>query len=224
MGKADVVQKPRFITFEGGEGAGKSTLLGNLVSRLEAAGGTVAKTREPGGTPLAERLRSALFHVDPSETSPSVYTEALVISAARRDHVDHFIRPALGKGHWVFCDRFTDSTRAYQGGALDETVISTLEALATDGLKPGLTFLLDADPKDLLARRQERGGPTDIFERRPMSFHEEVRQSFLELARRFPERIVVLNALQTPEELAAEAMSVLDRVYGLSEDMKRAGL
>ena len=218
------MSRSRFITFEGGEGAGKSTLLENLTHKLEANGSTVLKTREPGGTPLAERLRAALFHVDPAETSPSVYTEALVISAARRDHVDNFIRPALDSGHWVLCDRFTDSTRAYQGGALDKDTLDALETLATDGLSPGLTFLLDADPDDLLARRQERGGPTDIFEQRDMSFHAQVRESFLDLARYYPERIVVLDALKSPEELAAEAMSVLDKSNGFLQDTKNSGL
>ncbi|MAK61928.1 MAG: dTMP kinase [Ponticaulis sp.] len=201
--------EPHFITIEGGEGAGKSTLIHNLEDRLNKHGFQVSLTREPGGTPLAERIRSLLLKTDADSSSMSVHTEALLVSAARRNHVEQFIRPEIQKGHVVICDRFTDSTRAYQGSELSEDELGLLEAFATDGLRPGTTFLLDAPPDALVERRHQRGLETDRFEGRNLEFHNRVRNSFLRCAEMFPERIVVLNALLPPDELADTATSAL---------------
>lgn len=211
--------EPRFITIEGGEGAGKSTLIQNLKDRIEKMGVTVCLTREPGGTPLAEDIRNLLLSPQTSQDPMAVETEALLVSAARRDHVDHLIRPELDKGHAVICDRFIDSTRAYQGRSLSNQQLAELEAFATNGLLPGTTFLLDADPAKLLERRKIRGGASDRFEKQDINFHIMIREAFLACAERFSDRIVVLNALLPPEELAENAMAVLIERIGFTSNV-----
>ncbi len=148
--------KGKFITFEGGEGSGKSTQAGLLAERLRARGLTVVVTREPGGSALADRLRELILA--PSKAPPSALAEALMFYAARADHLDKTIRPALEKGHWVVCDRFSDSTRAYQGaaGGLDPAVIDALERMVVGASAPDLTLLLDLDPSVGLARADAR--------------------------------------------------------------------
>ena len=203
----------RFITFEGGEGVGKTTLLNSLAIRLESDGHTVCRTREPGGTPVAEALRGVLLDPDRSDSDISPMTEALILAAARRNHVEQKIRPSLEAGHWVLCDRFIDSTRAYQGPRISSENLILIEDLATDAVRPHVTFLLDADPVDLIERRKARGETTDRFERRPMSYHHGVREAFLLLAKQFPERIQILNALNTPDELEKSAYEILKNHY-----------
>jgi dTMP kinase len=182
-----------FITFEGGEGAGKSTQIRALAARLEARGHAVILTREPGGTPLAEDIRRIIL----SPGGPAdAMIQALLFAAARRDHVTGLITPALAAGKIVLCDRFADSTRAYQGGKLPTAAIETMIALATDGLAPDLTFLLDLDPEIGLARARGRNAATDTFETADLAFHRQVRARFLALAEAEPARFARIDAAQ----------------------------
>lgn len=199
-----------FITLEGGEGAGKSTLLDALLSRCDENGISVIKTREPGGTPLAEKLRNLILN-PPDEQSISALAEALMLNAARLDHIEKKIRPALGNGQWVICDRFADSTLAYQSatGGTPLSVLRSLEKSVVGNTRPNLTLMLDAAPEDLLKRRADRGGAVDAFEARPLSFHRAVRETFLQIAKENPDRCHVLNALRTPERLLDEAWAAI---------------
>ncbi|MBI1798555.1 MAG: dTMP kinase [Candidatus Eisenbacteria bacterium] len=182
-----------FVTFEGGEGSGKSTQITRLEARLAASGIATLVTREPGGTPLAERVREALL--DPA-FSPGPMTEALLMEAARADLVARLIRPALESGRVVLCDRYDDSTLAYQGAGrgLDSALLATLNAAATGGLSPDLTLLFDVDPAVGLARRENAVGATNRLDREPPEFHARVRARYLELAAASPARFVVLEA------------------------------
>ena len=196
-----------FLTFEGGEGAGKSTQIRRLAAHLEAAGHRVVVTREPGGTPLAEAIRALLLG---PEASGDALTEALLFAAARREHLRALIEPALAAGGIVLCDRFTDSTRAYQGGRIAPAVLEATIALATGGLVPDLTFLLDLAPETGLARAKARSVAPDSFERADLAFHEAVRTRFLALAQAEPDRIRIIDAT-ADEGLVAEAICrVLD--------------
>ena len=172
----------RFITLEGGEGAGKSTLARALAQRLEGAGHRVAVTREPGGSPKAEAIRTAILSGRFKEQG--AFAEALMFSAARIDHIDSLIRPALERGDWVSCDRFIDSTRVYQGaaGALSASTIEGLEALVVGDERPDLTIVLDVPPDVGLARVRARSAATDGFEARGLDYHERLRAGFLLLA------------------------------------------
>lgn len=201
----------RFITLEGGEGAGKSTLLKSLAKRAEAHGICVVETREPGGTPLAEATRNLVLS-PPDKEKWSPLAEALMMNAARSDHLEKKIRPALESGQWVLCDRFSDSTLAYQsaGKGVALPTLLTMEAFVLDGSRPDVTLILDAAPEDLLSRRRARGGETDAFETRPMRFHRDVRAAFLQIADRWPERCIVLDALASPERLLEEAWATIE--------------
>ncbi len=201
----------RFITLEGGEGAGKSTLLNGLVNRAKAYDIGAITTREPGGTPLAEAVRKLVL-TPPQNAQLGPLVEALLMNAARRDHLEKMIRPAIEDGQWVFCDRFSDSTLAYQsvGGAVPFSTLLTIEAAVLEYSRPDLTLILDAPPDQLLKRRLTRGGKTDAFEARPMKFHQDVRQAFLKIAKQWPERCVVLNALTPPDRLLEEAWCVIE--------------
>lgn len=184
-----------FITFEGGEGAGKSTQVRRLALLLESFGLSVTQTREPGGTPLAEAIRGLILtHEAASEDG---LTQALLFAAARRDHLQRVIRPALAEGRIVICDRFADSTRAYQGGRMSEDALEKVIALGTDGLEPHLTFLLDVPPELGLERARSRfAGVEDTFERSNLGFHRDVRRRFLAIARAEPQRVVLIDAGQ----------------------------
>lgn len=198
-----------FITFEGGEGAGKSTQVRRLAILLESYGLSVTLTREPGGTPLAEAIRGLILtHEAASEDG---LTQALLFAAARRDHVEKVIRPALATGHVVICDRFADSTRAYQGGKVQEAALEQVITLATDGLVPDLTFLLDLSPELGLERAKSRfAGVEDTFERSNVGFHREVRRRFLAQAKAEPQRFVVIDA-SLDESHVAEAIRLAVR-------------
>jgi dTMP kinase len=196
-----------FVTFEGGEGAGKSTQIRHLAARLEAQGERVTLTREPGGTPLAEAIRALLLG---PEASGDALTQALLFAAARRDHVRGVIEPVLAAGHIVLCDRFSDSTRAYQGGRLSAAELDTTLALATGGLAPDLTLLLDLAPEAGLVRARSRGGSGDPFEDADRAFHEAVRARFLTLAKAEPGRIAVFDAALA-EAVLAERIAALVR-------------
>lgn len=212
----------RFITFEGGEGSGKSTQAQLLAEHLRRAGQTVVLTREPGGSPLAEQLRGLIL--DPSTPRHSALAEALIFSAARADHLDATIRPALARGEWVISDRFADSTRVYQGlaGGLAAEAVDTLERLVVAGTGPDLTLLLDLDPVVGLARVGRRrvvtgapaDGPSDGFEARELDFHRRLREGFLAIARTEPRRMVVLDAAMSPEALAIAIRATVEHKLG----------
>jgi len=200
-----------FVTLEGGEGSGKSTLAHALGDDLVARGQAVELTREPGGTRLAEKVRAmALAPEDGDAWSP--LAQALLMNAARADHLDKRIRPALARGATVLCDRFLDSTRVYQGvrGGVATATLASLEAMVVGDEQPDLTLILDAPPDELLSRRVRRSGPEDPYERCDLAFHEAVRTGFLDIARREPDRCQVLDARLAPDELKQSALALLD--------------
>jgi dTMP kinase len=188
-----------FLTFEGGEGSGKSTQVTLLAERLRAEGREVVTTREPGGTAFAEETRHLLLH---SAAPRDAICETLLLLAARRDHAERVIRPALALGAVVICDRFTDSTLAYQGAAgLSASYLLELQRLALGTLIPDRTFLLDLPPEIGLARARNRG-PQDVFEGRELAFHHALRESYLRIAAAEPERVRVVDATQSVEVVA----------------------
>lgn len=199
-----------FVTFEGGEGSGKSTQLARLAARLRARGIEPVVTREPGGTPLAEGIRELLL--DPARR-PGAMSEALLMEAARADLVASLVRPALAAGRVVLCDRYDDSTLAYQGAGrgLDSGLLVTLNQAATGGLEPDLTLLYDVPPEVGLARRENAAGETNRLDREPADFHQRVRRGFLELAAAEPSRWVVLDATATPDELERLGWAALEQ-------------
>src|SRR5947208_10683615 len=197
----------RFITFEGGEGTGKSTHATLLAERLKSAGIGVMLTREPGGSPGAEVIRHVLLS---GVAEPlGVEAEALLFAAARGDHVRNTIEPALVEGVWVICDRFIDSTRVYQGalGHLDPRFIRALERITVGSLKPDLTFILDVPAEVGLARAKKRRGEgqADRFEGESIEFHQQLREAYLALATREPDRCVVID---TTEPRVSVAMQI----------------
>lgn len=203
----------RFVTFEGGEGAGKSTQIRLLAERLRAQGLDVVLTREPGGSPLAEKLRTLLLSGAVADKGP--LAEAILFSAARADHVDRLIRPALEAGRWVLSDRFADSTRVYQGavGAVPMGQVAALEKLALNGLRPDLTLVLDLPAATGLARANARRGADDAdrFERDDLAIHEARRRGFLALAKAEPLRVAVIDADAAPEMVAARIWAEVER-------------
>jgi dTMP kinase len=200
----------RFITLEGIEGAGKSTLLNGLADALRQRGIVVCATREPGGTPLAEDIR-ALVLARRAEGVPPV-TELLLMFAARAAHVSQRIEPALARGEWVLCDRFTDASRAYQGGGrgMDPDSIEALARIAHPDLAPDLTLLLDLPPDIGLQRARARSAAGDRFEDEQLAFFSRVRESYLERARMEPQRMRVLDASAAPEVLLRQALSLVN--------------
>jgi dTMP kinase len=207
------VTRGRFITFEGGEGAGKSTQVKRLVARLQAEGREVVATREPGGSPGAESIRELVLKGAADRWSP--VTETLLMYAARRDHVERVIRPALERGAWVVCDRFADSTRAYQGaaGGADPALIAALEAHIVGETRPDLTLVFDLPVEVGLARAHERAGTEMRFESKGSAFHERLREGFLAIARAEPERCAIVDATGSVEAVeAAVWRAVQDRL------------
>ncbi|WP_174300426.1 dTMP kinase [Caulobacter sp. S45] len=194
----------RFISFEGGEGAGKTTQIRRLSDRLSPLVGEVILTREPGGSPGAEALRDLLVCGDIDRWSPM--SETLILYAAREDHLERLIRPALARGAWVLTDRFADSTRAYQGagGGISAGFITALEQAVLGDGRPELTLILDLPVDEGLARAAARGGGEERFERKGRAFHERLRQGFLEIARSEPRRCVVIDAAASSEQVAEQ--------------------
>jgi len=182
-----------FITIEGGEGAGKSTNVEYIRAKLKAAGKPVIVTREPGGTPLAEKIRRLLL--DPENKNVSVDAELLLMFAARADHLENVIKPALAQGHWVVCDRFTDATYAYQGGGRDVSMqrIAMIEQWVQGELRPDLTLLFDLPVSVGLARARVRG-QADRFEQEDIIFFEKVRDCYLAMAGQACHRYRVIDA------------------------------
>lgn len=206
----------RFITFEGGEGTGKSTQIRLLAEALSAQGIACVETREPGGSPFAETIRDLIL--EPTTPGHGPLSEALLFSAARADHLEKTIRPALAAGNWVLCDRFADSTRAYQGaaGGLASNVLLQLEEMVIQTTRPDLTVILDLDVSKaferVAARRLQKSAgtdPDDAYESRHRDFHEALRQGFLRIAHDEPERCVVVNAEPEQQAIAQNIWSLV---------------
>ena len=201
-------RQPRLLSIEGGEGAGKSTVLRALRDALVASGADVVCTREPGGTPLAEQIRELLLH--PGDEKPSAETELLLMFASRAQHVRETILPALKRGAWVLCDRFTDSSYAYQGGGrdLDPAFIAELERRVV-GIRPGLTLLLDIDVERGRERTRGRDLVPDRIESERDEFFERVRAAYRARAAADPARFRVIDASRPAADVAAEAVRQL---------------
>ena len=203
----------RFIAFEGGEGAGKTTQAQLLAEALRARGLTVVVTREPGGTSGAEAIRALLLH-PPGEARWPPQAEALLFAAARTDHVAHLIRPALVRGDWVVCDRFVDSSRAYQGGAggLGDTAVNALHAFGSDGLRPDRVILLEGDEVTLAGRLASRGETVDAIEGRSAEYHRAVAAAFRAFAEADPQGFARIEALGAPDEVHARILASLEDI------------
>jgi dTMP kinase len=202
-----------FITFEGGEGSGKSTQVALLAERLRLRGIDVVTTREPGGSPGAEAMRHLLLSGLVKPLGPTA--ETMIFAAARDDHVQATIAPALLRGTWVICDRFIDSTRVYQGalGNVDRRIIRALERATVGDAMPDLTFILDVPVEVGFARVSSRGQEKDRFEAEEIEFHIQLREAFLDLARDEPRRCVVIDASQSPETVATRIwLAVVERL------------
>ncbi len=202
--------KGRFITFEGGEGAGKSTQLRRLAESLRQRGIAVVTTREPGGSSGAEQIRGLLVSGEPDRWDGT--TEALLHFAARRDHLRVTVWPALDAGKWVLCDRFADSTLAYQGygHGLPPSTIRDLYRITVGDFAPDLTLILDLPVHAGLKRAGARGGTEDRYEKMDMAFHQRLRDGFLTIAAEEPHRCAVVPADQTEDEVARAILAVID--------------
>lgn len=200
--------KGAFFTFEGGEGSGKTTLVGLVAERLRSCGREVVTTREPGGVAVAEQIRAVIL--DAKNTAMDPRTEALLFAAARRQHFVEKIKPALDRGAIVLCDRFVDSSLAYQGIArgIGAQRILEINQFATDCRMPDLTFYLDIEPEKGLARIAKNGRrEVNRLDMEKLEFHRKVREGYLWVAKQFPNRIVVLDAEKTLDQLAEEVVS-----------------
>ncbi|MEJ5079836.1 MULTISPECIES: dTMP kinase [unclassified Ochrobactrum] len=209
-----------FITFEGGEGAGKSTQIALLAEHLRTLGLDPLITREPGGSAGAEAVRHVILSGNAESYGPAM--EALLFAAARADHVDQLIRPALANNRIVLCDRFIDSSRAYQGvtGNLDAIYMSAIERIAIDGAMPDLTIILDIPAEKGLSRANKRRGSdvADRFEKEAIAVHEARRQAFLAIAKAEPDRCKVINADRDLDAISADIIAVTDEI------LKKRGL
>jgi dTMP kinase len=205
----------RFITLEGGEGTGKSTQVKRLKAALEAKGLKVLATREPGGSPGAEEIRKLLVEGEPGRWNP--ITETLLAYAARADHVARTIGPALAAGIWVISDRFNDSTFAYQGvgRGVERETIRRIDSAVLDDFQPDLTLVLDLDVKTGLERANARAGAENRFEKFGLEFHERLRQSFLDIAKRAPERCRLIDASGGVDDVAQAIFVAVARRFDL---------
>lgn len=199
-----------FITIEGPEGSGKTTAVDTAVKKLEEMGYQIVRTREPGGTPIAEQIRNVIL--DKNNVAMDQRTEALLYAASRRQHLVEKVWPALKEGKIVICDRYLDSSLAYQGGARGLGIDNILQVnnFATEGTFPDLTLLFDIDPKLGLARIAANSNrEVNRLDLEKIEFHNKVRNTFLELAKRYPERFVVIDASQSREEVAKKTLEVM---------------
>ena len=200
----------RFITFEGVEGVGKSTQIARAASHLRARGIEPVVTREPGGTPLAEKLRALVLEPGHGAVAPTA--ELLLMFAARASHVAEVIRPAVSEGRTVLCDRFTDATEAYQGGGrgVSAAWIRELARIAHPPLAPDLTLVFDAPADVALARLSGRGAANDRIEAEDAAFFERVRKSYLAIAQREPDRVHIVDATRPEAQVAADVARLID--------------
>ncbi|HBB05750.1 MAG TPA: dTMP kinase [Firmicutes bacterium] len=202
-----------FITFEGGEGAGKSTAIKKIVEKLQAEGKEIVLTREPGGTPIGEEIRSIIL--DKKNIDMDVRTEALLYAASRRQHIVQKIIPSLKQGKVVLCDRFLDSSLAYQGYARGIGIqkVYEMNLFATEGIEPDLTLFFDLDPEEglrrIAANSQREVNRLDVEK---LSFHQKVREGFLSLAKKFPHRFVVIDASEKPDKVFASAYKEIENI------------
>ena len=203
-----------FITVEGGEGVGKSTFINSLKDRIQGTGTTVSLTREPGGTPLADRIRN-VFTDTPENESFTKEAELMLVSAARAQHVRHKVLPLLEQGHVVISDRFADSTRVYQGflGGVSEEFLESVINQTTFGVEPKITFLLDCDVEISMGRVRRRaaelGEEMSRYDEAKDETHQKLRDGFLFYARKFPERFCILDASKSPEDVLKQAIAFL---------------
>lgn len=195
--------KGKFITFEGIEGCGKTTQIKLLDEYLQKKGSKTVLTREPGGTAIGDNIRKVLL--DPTHKIMDPVTELLLYAAARKQHIEELIKPSLDSGKTVLCDRYSDSTTAYQGAArkLDMGLLARVDKIATGGLKPDVTILLDIYAKEGLKRALGRGSP-DRFEQENISFHERVRTGYLKIAKAEPDRVFVVNGMKNVQDIHKE--------------------
>lgn len=218
------IKTGKFITFEGGEGVGKSLLIRNIAKQLEALNTPHILTYEPGGTPVADDLRK-MFKQQYSGDAMLPLTELFVVSAARSQHIGKIIQPALRSGSWVLCDRFYDSTRVYQGilPQIPEKTVEEILAISTFATNPDLTLLLDCDVDISIERITKRietlkaaGYAQDIdrYDLADRSFHTKLREAFLAIARKFPDRFLILDASQPPDRILQHAMAALKKRFG----------
>jgi len=205
----------RFITLEGGEGTGKSTQVRRLAEALGKRGIQTVITREPGGSPGAEEIRKLMVEGEPGRWN--AITETLLAYAARADHVARTIGPALAAGNWVISDRFSDSTFAYQGAGrgLDRETIRRIDSAVLDDFAPDLTLVLDLDVTVGLGRANARAGAENRFEKFGADFHEKLRQAFLDIARRYPDRCRVVDASGTEDQVAEQIFAAIARRFDL---------
>lgn len=204
-----------FISIEGGEGVGKSLFSASLQKYLESKNIPVLKTYEPGGTPAADFLRHTFLNPPPEE-SFLPETELFLVSAARAQHVGKRLRPTLAQGVWILCDRYADSARVYQGvmNGLSEDLVEGVIRLSTNNLEPDITFLLDCDVGIALERMTQRGGEKSRFDAKKKEYHEELRRAFLQIAKRFPHRVHILDASQSPEKVLQDAIKIIEAKRG----------
>ena len=202
-----------FITLEGGEGAGKSTQLKLLEERLVTHEIDIVRTREPGGVPSAETIRDLLVNGETDKWRP--LTETLLHFAARHEHISRLVQPALDRGQWVLCDRFADSTTAYQGYAqnIDLETIATLYRLAVGNLEPNLTIILDLPVEVGLERAEDRGIGGTRYEKMGIEFHKRLRDGFLQIAANNPHRCSILDATQSIEEISEYIMTLVEERF-----------
>ncbi len=220
----DVTLSGLFVTFEGGEGVGKSTQIRMLAERLQGMGHKVVVTREPGGSPGAEAVRHVILSGAAEEFG--VRMEAILFAAARNDHVEEVIKPALEAGKVVLCDRYMDSSRVYQGvtGNLEPGFIRTLERIAIDGTIPDCTIILDMPAEIGLARARKRAGGAaagepDRFEKEELATHEKRREAFLDIATADPLRCRIIDATQPADEIAEAIMNVVENLLPITPNV-----
>jgi dTMP kinase len=203
-------KKGLFITFEGGDGAGKTTLIDKICNDLDKSGRDVLKTRAPGGTEMGKEIRNLLLHKH--NVALAKRCELLLFLADRAQHVEELILPALHKGKLVLCDRFNDSTIAYQGGArgLTAGLVGNLCDFACSGLEPNLTLYLDLDPKIGFERARKAGLVKDRIESETLKFHQNIRKTFKQIAKKEPKRLILIDASKNPEEVYTQAKERID--------------
>ncbi len=214
-----------FVTFEGGEGGGKSTQVRRLAEHLRGQGRDVLTTREPGGSPGAEAVRHVLLSGAAEPMGPRM--EAILFAAARSDHVEQVIRPAVAAGRIVLCDRFMDSSRVYQGvtGELEPAFMAALERVTVNGMRPDLTIILDVEPGEGLARavsRRGEGEGADRYEKEQVAIHRRRREAFLAIARAEPDRCAVIDAGRSEDQVAAAVRAIVDEIVAAADEARRA--